>query len=99
MKSLTREALNSLVGAREDIALTRIQENAEYSEVCKQQEQTEEMVEKIYQQLEKTDRIMICRHYEGEVHKTSFEINELYLQGLRDCFKLIAFLSDFQSEV
>lgn len=99
MTSMTRDALRSLIGAREDIALKRLGENQEYLRICKEQEHSEEVVEELYQQLEKSDRITIRRHYEGEIQKANFESKEAYLQGLRDCFKLFVFLGDFESEV
>lgn len=62
-------------------------------------EKTEEMVEEFYQRFEKNEQITIRRHYEGETHRETFELKEVYLQGLRDCFKLCAFLNGTQSEV
>ncbi len=98
MTEQTRLAFGTLLTSREETAYNRLKENPQFLEVCAQQAKSEEMVEELYQQFEKTYRIAIRRHYEGEVHKTNFEIKAVYLQGLRDCFKLLAFLSD-QSEV
>lgn len=92
MTSMTRDALRSLISAREEVAFNRLEQNPDYQEVCKQQEKSEEMVEGLYQRFEKSERIAIRRHYEGEVHKTNYEIKEAYLQGLCDCFRILGFL-------
>lgn len=92
MTNMTRDALRSLIGAREEVALNRLDNNFEYQKVCDQQEKSEEVVEELLQQFEKLDRITIRRHYESEVHKTNYEIKAAYIQGLRDCFSLFGFL-------
>ena len=99
MANMTRDALRSLIGSRVDIALERLEEKLEYLKICKKQEESGEIVEEFYQQFEKSDRITIRRHYESEVEKTNLEIKEVYLQGLRDCFKLFAFLGDEEREM
>ena len=90
-----RMIFKSLINKREEIACNRLKDNQQYLEVCKQQSKTEDMVEELYRRFEKEERIFIRRHYEGETHKQSLEIDEVYLQGLRDSFKLIAFLGVF----
>jgi len=82
MANMTRDALRSLIGSRVDIALERLEEKLEYLKICKEQEESGEIVEEFYQQFEKSDRITIRRHYEGEVEKTNLEIKEVYLQGI-----------------
>lgn len=93
MDNMTREALRSLIGAREEQALRRLETDLDYQEVCKQQEKSEAVVEELYQKFEKADRVTVRRHYEGELHKTNYEIKTAYIQGLRDCFLLFCFLS------
>lgn len=93
MDNMTRNAVRTLIGAREEISFQRLNDDLDYQEVCRQQEKSEEVVEELYQQFEKPDRLTIRRHYEGEVYKTSFQLKEAYIQGLRDCFSLVHFLS------
>lgn len=93
MTTKTRDALRSLIGAREDLALKELEQNLAYLSVCKEQKKTEEMVEELLLRFEKPDRMAIRRHYEGEVHKSNYELKAAYIQGLRDCFLLFGFLS------
>ena len=99
MTNETRQMLRALIASREEFAWNNLKENSEYLEVCKEQDKSEKVVEELYQRFDKEDRITICRHYEGEIHKQNFEIKELYIQGLRDGFQLLTFLSGSHSEV
>jgi hypothetical protein len=40
----------------------------------------------------KEDRLTIRRFYEDEVAKMGFEMEEIYIQGLKDCVKLFSVL-------
>lgn len=91
MDRMTCDVLRSLIGARENFALTKLDNNLEYQSVCRNQGKSAETVEEQYQRFEKADRITIRRHYEGEIQKTNYQIKEAYIQGLRDCFCLISF--------
>ena len=94
MDHMTRNAVRSLMDAREAASFDRLESDLDYQKVCKEQENSEEWVEALYRQrFEKSERIAVRRHYEGEVHKTNYKIQEAYIQGLRDCFFLIGFLS------
>lgn len=93
MNETTRDALRSLIDAREDFALKQLEKDPEYLSVCQEQEKTEKIVDELLMKLEKPDRITIRRHYEGELNKTDYEIKAAYIQGLRDCFSLLDFLT------
>lgn len=93
MDDTTREALRSLITARKEIAYNRIKEDPAYSEVCRQQNESEKTVEALYRRFDKAEQTAIRDHYEGEVHKTNFELDEVYRQGLYDCFRLIGILN------
>ncbi len=54
--------------------------------------------EELFQRFERDERISIHHHYEGETRKHGFEIDEVYLQGLRDSIKFLAFLGAFNME-
>lgn len=91
--------LKTLVNMREEIAFKRLKDNTRYLEICVQQEKTEIMVEELLHRFEKDDRIFIRRHYEGETAKHGFELEAVYLQGMRDSAKVLAFLGLLDKEV
>lgn len=93
MDNMTRDAVRSLIGAREEFALRRLDSDLDYQGICKRQKKSEETVEELLERFEKEERITVRRHYEGEVEKTNCEIKVAYIQGLRDCFRLFGFLS------
>jgi len=93
MTKQTLEAIRSLICSREELALNRLKNNSQYSSICEQQDNTQKIVEKLYEQFKEEERIAIRRHYEGENRKIAFEIYEIYMQGLRDCYRLITFLN------
>ena len=90
-----RLMLNTFIDSRLEFALKRLDDNPAYQEQCRQQGESEEVAENILHKLEKHERIAVRRHYEGETAKVCFELDEAYLQGLRDCVKLFAFLEIF----
>jgi len=87
------KSLTTLLFEREEIANKRLKDNSLYLELCECQEQTEEVVERMYhERFTHEERIIIRRHYEGETEKSSMEIHESYIQGLKDCFQLVTWL-------
>lgn len=98
MTDSERKILGSFINSRLEIALKRLDENTDYLEQCRQQEKSGEAAEALLHKLEKEERITIRRHYEGETAKTGFELDEAYLQGLRDSIKILAFLGVFSVE-
>lgn len=99
MTNEEREMLKTLINMREEIAMNRLKNNLQYLEVYVQQEKTENIVKELFQRFERDERISIHRHYEGETRKHGFEIDEVYLQGLKDSIKFFAFLGAFGMEV
>ncbi|MDR1630202.1 MAG: hypothetical protein LBS36_08340 [Oscillospiraceae bacterium] len=93
MDDTTRRAARSLIGAREELVFHTLKQDPEYQELCQQQEESGEAVEILLQKLEKDERRAIHSYYDGEIHKTGYQITGAYLQGLRDCFHLIGFLN------
>lgn len=92
MTTETRQALGALFDSRDNLVWNRLKENPQYLELCRRQDESEKEVEELLHRFEKHDRITIRRHYEGEAEQESIASKELYVQGLRDCFKLITFL-------
>lgn len=99
MTNSERIILNGLIDSRLEIAWKRLDENTAYQEQCREQEKSGERAEELLHKLTKEERITIRRHYEGETAKMSFELNEAYIQGLRDSVKILASLGFFSMEV
>ena len=95
----TRDAIRSFIASREEMAFKRLNINCKYQQITDRQEESREMVERLYQQFEKSERSDIRRHYEGEVEKLNYELSEVYIQGLQDCFKIIGFLSGNEVQI
>jgi hypothetical protein len=92
MPELEMREIKSLMAARQEIALTRLMGNIDYQDICHRQSETAKAVEEFYNDRFTTEeRITIRRHYEGGIEKSHYETDEVYLQGFRDCFKLVIF--------
>lgn len=87
------------VTARIEVALQRLRNNPMYMDWCSKQNASEEKVDKLLHKLNKKERIAIRRHYEGEIVRENFELDEAYLQGMRDCIQILSFLDAFHREV
>jgi hypothetical protein len=83
MTNEEQKMFKTFINMREEIAINRFKNNLQYLELYAQQEKTENMVEELFQRFEREERIAIHRHYEGEIIKHGFEVDEVYLQGLR----------------
>lgn len=99
MMGTGQSAYKDFVIARTELALLRLRNNPAYIERCRQQEKGEEKVDKLLHRLNKRERIVIRRHYEGETIKQGFELDETYLQGMRDCIQILSFLNALDTEV
>ena len=98
MTDTERKMLRHFVSARQEIAFSRLQYSARYQEICERQKRTDADVDDALAKLEKDERIIVRRHYEGDTEKTGCELNEAYLQGLRDCVRILALLGVFGAE-
>lgn len=99
MTNSERKILREFVSGRLDIMFDRLKDHTGYIEICERQKISDDVADMLLQKLEKDERITIRRHYEGEVIKTGIEIDEAYLQGLRDCVKILSLLGVFSVEV
>ncbi|MCL2055136.1 MAG: hypothetical protein FWG90_11985 [Oscillospiraceae bacterium] len=89
------DPIYELISERQDTALKRTLKNKEYVDLCNHQKSSEKSIENLYKKhLEKSEQIEIREHYEREIERRSYELNDIYLQGLRDAFKLLLFLSE-----
>lgn len=99
MTSMTREMLFSIITSRIDMALDRVSENTEYLEVCKRQGKAKNEIDRLFERFDMEEKAVILNYDEGETYKETFEIREVYQQGMRDCFKILAILCDLQGGV
>ena len=93
MTNMTQDALGSLLDVREDAALSKLKQDPKYLSVCREQKESQKIVEDLLGPLEQSARNTIRDHFEGEIYKTTFEIKAAYIQGLRDCYRLFGFLA------
>lgn len=85
-------AINDFINSRINLAIHKMDgSDPRYQEVCKKQENSWKSIDTILQKLEKGERHAVLRYYEDEVHKLSLESNGVYLQGIKDCFSVLAF--------
>lgn len=94
-----KRAYKDFVIARIETALLRLRNNPAYIHRCRKQEKSEKKIDKLLHKLKKHERTAIRRYYEGEMVKQNFELDETYLQGMRDCFQIFSFLNVFDTEV
>lgn len=99
MTGAERKTYKEFVIARIEVALQRLHNNPMYMEWSRKQDASGEKVEKLLHKLSKKERIAIRRHYEGEIVRENFELDETYLQGMRDCVQIFSFLNAFHGEV
>lgn len=99
MTNSERKVLREFVAGRLSFMFNQLKDNARNLEICEQQDKSEAEAEELLHKLEKADRITIRRHYEGETAKSGIEIDEAYLQGLRDSVKILSLLGVFSAEV
>ena len=86
------KAIKDFIGSRVNFAIFKQRDdNPRYQEVLKNQEEKWQSIDVILRKLEKDDRRAVLRYYEDEVHKFSFESDASYLQGIKDCFGMLAF--------
>lgn len=97
MTDVERELFYGLIDQRQIYAMQRLRKNPKYTALMEQQEQGNERVEELLQQLEKVDRYTIRNHYEAETVRESYQLYEVYIQGLQDAFKLLKFLDVLQT--
>lgn len=99
MMGTEKRTYKDFVIARIEITLLQFRNNQAYIERCRLQEKNEERIDKLLHKLNKRGRIPIRRYYEGETVKRNFELNETYLQGIRDFAQIFSFLNTLDTEV
>ena len=92
MTDSEHKALRQIIFDRLHVIYKQLKYDVQYQEVCEQQRKSEAEAEALLHKLEKSERITIRNHYEGEVNKANIELEEAYIQGLRDCVQALIFL-------
>ncbi len=93
------KALRQFIFSRLNIMYERLEDDARYQDACKQQRKREAEADAVLHKLEKPERITVRRHFESEVAKTGIELEEAYIQGLRDSVRALAFLGIFELKI
>lgn len=91
-----KECWKSFISSRVDLALERISRNPEYIELCEQQDKDQEAVDSLLKMLGEENALTVRRHYEMETARQSYEIDEAYLQGIKDAIQFLGGLGVFQ---
>lgn len=87
----SRDSWKNLITSRIDTALERVnRSNSEYIELCEQQEAGEKVVDNLLKKLDKEEQAVIRQYYDKEIEKENYELEETYMQGMKDgiCFLL-----------
>lgn len=81
----SRDSWKSLITSRIDAALERVnRKNSEYIELCQQQEKDEKIVDMLLKKLDKEEQAVIRQYYDKEIEKENYELEESYMQGVKD---------------
>jgi len=85
--------IQSLIAEREEVAYRRIKDDTYYQKICNRQKEDRKVVEELYNdRFTQEEQDTINDYHEGGNEKRSMEIDEVYIQGFKDCFKLIIHL-------
>lgn len=95
MTETEQKMLRELLADRQAVALNRLKDETRYIEVCEAHDKQGEAAEALLQRLEKEERLIIRRYYEDEQYQIHLELEAVYLQGLRDSMKILAFMGAF----
>ena len=81
----SRDSWKNLITARIDAALERVnRKNPEYIELCQQQEKNKEIVDMLLKKLDAEEQAVIRQYYNKEIEKENYELEETYMQGVKD---------------
>ena len=88
--------LGDFISSRVEVALERVSRNTKYQVLKEYQEKSEEEVDRLLERLEEDERRTIRRHYERDTTVVNYELEEAYLQGLKDGINFLLWLDIFQ---
>ncbi|WFR58806.1 hypothetical protein QA584_06925 [Anaerocolumna sp. AGMB13025] len=98
MKNAAQKTLQALVDLRIEFAISRLKEKPKYMELNEAQKATEAKLEKMLRDSYHKEQIPIDLYFENQSIKEGFEFDEIYYQGLKDCFYLMKLLGVIQEE-
>ena len=96
MVNPTQEAISDLIDYRINIAIDRADQNPEYLTLCNQQNEVQKEIDANFSQ---DERRLIQELDENETAKNCIINQEVYIEGLRDGFRLIVALArDYEND-
>lgn len=99
MSEADQSAFKDFLNARTEIALLRLRNNPAYLKRYHKQLKRENQIEILILKLKKRDCNTINHYIEDQTLKQNFELEEVYLQGMRDCLQIFSFLNAFDTDV
>lgn len=96
MSSLEHRSIGAFINSRIEIALKRVHESPQFLEYIRKHGEDGLVVDKLLQRLKDDERVIISHYNEDEMTRENFELNEAYLQGLKDCIHALTFLGAFE---
>lgn len=96
LSDMERNAYKMFITSRIEVSLQQLKNNPEYQEYCRQQGASGDVVEELLCKLNEDDRLTIQRHYEGQTVKENYELDNAYIQGVKDCIHALSYLGAFQ---
>lgn len=93
-----RACRQALISSRVELALVRISQDPGYQALCREQEEKEERFQKVLEKLSDDEQEMLLRCQERLTEKERYELDEAYMQGVKDCMHMLVEMEVFQNE-
>ena len=84
--------LREFIGERMALAMDKAKQDPRYIKYHEQQVKSQQLADAILEKMVKEDRLTIRRSNEDEIASIGLEMEEIYIQGLRDGVKLLSIL-------
>jgi len=84
--------LRDFIGERMALAMENAKQNPRYLKHISEQVESRKLADVVLGKMQKEDKLTIRRYCESEAAKMGFEMEEIYIQGLKDCVKLFSVL-------
>lgn len=88
----------ALISSRVELALVRVSQNPGYQAFCREQEAQEERFQKVLEKLSNEEQEILLRYQEQLTEKERYELDEAYMQGVRDCMHMLTEMEMFQKK-
>ena len=90
-------SLRGLMLQRENDALTRLKENEDYQQALKNLSEHEKKLLPLFEDFSEEERVALRRYSDLENAQQTYELDAVYLQGLRDGARICAYLTGFDA--